>query len=70
MDKDYLVTKSNYFIMNSNYDLSLEEQKVILTLASMVQPTDEQFKLYKFKISNFIKLLGIETQTKYTEILK
>ena len=56
--------------MNSNYDLSLEEQKVILTLASMVQPTDEQFKLYKFKISNFIKLLGIETKTKYTEILK
>jgi len=70
MDKDYLVTKSNYFIMNSNYDLSLEEQKVILTLASMVQPTDEQFKPYKFKISDFIKLLGIETQTKYTEIPK
>ena len=28
MDKNYLVTKSNYFIMNSNYDLSLEEQKI------------------------------------------
>lgn len=70
MDKDYLVTKSNYFIMNSNYDLSLEEQKIILTLASMVQPTDEEFKPYKFKISEFIELLGVETQTKYTEIPK
>jgi plasmid replication initiation protein len=70
MDKDYLVTKSNYFIMNSNYDLSLEEQKIILTLASMVQPTDEEFKPYKFKISEFIQLLGVETQTKYTEIPK
>lgn len=29
MDKNYLVTKLNYFIMNSSYDLSLEEQKLI-----------------------------------------
>jgi len=56
--------------MNSSYDLSLEEQKLILTLSSMVQPSDEEFKPYKFKISEFIKLLGIETQTKYTEIPK
>ena len=70
MDKNYLVTKSNYFIMNSSYDLSLEEQKIILTLASMVQPTDEEFKPYNFKIADFMKLLGVDTKTKYTEIPK
>jgi plasmid replication initiation protein len=70
MDKDYLVTKSNYFIMNSSYDLSLEEQKLILTLASMVQPEDEEFKPYKFKIGEFIELLGVENQAKYTETPK
>ncbi|WWU66767.1 replication initiation protein (plasmid) [Clostridium baratii] len=70
MDKNYLVTKSNYFIMNSSYDLSLEEQKIILTLASMVQPTDEEFKKYRFKIADFVELMGIKTQTKYTEIPK
>jgi plasmid replication initiation protein len=70
MDKTYLVTKSNYFIMNSSYDLSLEEQKIILTLASMVQPTDEEFKPYKFKINEFMELLGVNTKTKYTEIPK
>ena len=70
MDKDYLVTKSNYFIMNSSYDLSLEEQKIILTLASMVQPSDEEFKPYKFKILDFMKLLGVEDKSKYTEIPK
>lgn len=70
MDKNYLVTKSNYFIMNSSYDLSLEEQKLILTLASMVQPEDEEFKPYKFKIAEFIELLGIENQAKYTETPK
>jgi len=70
MDKNYLVTKSNYFIMNSSYDLSLEEQKIILTLASMVQPNDEEFKPYKFKIVKFMELLGVDTKTKYTEIPK
>ena len=69
-NKDYLVTKSNYFIMNCNYDLSLEEQKLILTLSSMVQPTDEEFKPYTFKIAEFIELLGVENQAKYTEIPK
>lgn len=70
MDKNYLVTKSNYFIMNSSYDLSLEEQKIILTLASMVQPTDEEFKPYKFKINEFMALLGVNTKTKYSETPK
>jgi plasmid replication initiation protein len=70
MEKNYVVTKSNYFIMNSSYDLSLEEQKIILTLASMVQPTDEEFKPYNFKISEFMELLGVNTKTKYTEIPK
>lgn len=70
MDKDYIVTKSNYFIMNSSYDLSLEEQKVILTLASMVQPEDEDFKTYKFRIAEFMTLLGVEDKSKYTEIPK
>lgn len=70
MNKDYWVTKSNYFIMNSSYDLSLEEQKLILTIASMVQPEDEEFKPYIFKISDFMELLGVETKTKYTEIPK
>ena len=70
MEENFLVTKSNYFIMNSSYDLSLEEQKIILTLASMVQPSDEEFKSYKFKISEFMELLGVDTKTKYTEIPK
>jgi plasmid replication initiation protein len=70
MNKNYLVTKSNYFIMNSSYDLSLEEQKIILTLASMVQPTDEEFKIYKFKINEFMELVGVDTKTKYTQIPK
>ncbi|WP_443660576.1 replication initiation protein [Clostridium algidicarnis] len=70
MERDYIVTKSNYFIMNTSYDLSLEEQKIILTLASIVQPEDKEFKPYIFKISEFMELLGVDTKTKYTEIPK
>lgn len=70
MNENYIVKKSNYFIMNSNYDLSLEEQKIILTLASMVQLNDEEFKPYKFKISDFMELVGVEDKSKYTEVPK
>ena len=69
MSKDYLVTKSNELICTS-YDLSLQEQKIILTIASMVQPEDEAFKEYEFKIKDFIKLLGLKDQSKYTELPK
>lgn len=68
MDKSYIVTKSNYFIMNCSYDLSLEEQKIILVLASMVQPEDEDFKPYKLKIKDFMNLLDVDTKTKYANV--
>ena len=70
MEKDYLVIKSNYFIMNSSYDLSLQEQKIVLTLASLVRKDDEEFKPYIFKISEFMKLIGVEDKSKYREIPK
>lgn len=69
MENNYIVTKSNKLI-TANYDLSLQEQKIILTLASMVQPQDTEFKEYEFKIKDFIALLGIKDQSKYTELPK
>lgn len=69
MNENYLVTKANTLI-TSNYDLSLEEQRVILTLASTVQPTDEDFKPYKFSIKEFMELLGVESKSKYSVIPK
>ena len=69
MNENYLVTKANTLI-TSNYDLSLEEQRIILTLASTVQPEDEDFKPYKFKISDFMELLGVEDKSKYSVIPK
>lgn len=67
MDKNYLVNKSNSLI-TANYDLSLQEQKLILTLASTVQPNDEDFKEYEFKIKDFMDLLEIRNKSGYAEI--
>jgi len=69
MDKNYIVTKSNKLIA-CNYDLSLQEQKIILTLASMVQLQDTEFKEYEFKIKDFMELLGIQDKSKYIEVPK
>lgn len=69
LDKNYIVTKSNKLI-SCNYDLSLQEQKIILTLASMVQPQDTEFKEYEFKIKEFIALLGVKDEKKYIEVPK
>ena len=69
MNENYLVTKANTLI-TSNYDLSLEEQRIILTLASTVQPSDEDFKPYRFKIKDFMELLGVEAKSKYSVIPK
>lgn len=71
MRKDYLVTKSNNLI-TANYNLTLQEQKLILTLASMVQPNDSEFKEYELKVSDFMNLLDInpKSKSKYTEIPK
>lgn len=67
MDKNYIVNKSNSLI-TANYDLTLQEQKLILTLASTVQPNDEDFKEYEFKIKDFMNLLEIRNKSSYAEI--
>ena len=69
MDKNYLVTKSNSLI-TANYDLSLQEQKIILILASMVQPNDEEFMEYKFRVKDILDTLGLQDQSKYIELPK
>lgn len=68
MDKNYIVKKSNYFIMNSSYDLSIDEQKIILTLASLVQINDVDFRKYRFSIKEFMDMLGIKNKGRYKTI--
>ncbi|MGO0904096.1 replication initiation protein [Clostridioides difficile] len=70
MKNEYIIKKSNYFIMNCKYDLSIQEQRIILTLASMIKPTDAEFKEYKFSTKEFKELLNLKGQSAYSEIPK
>lgn len=64
-----LVVKSNRLI-EASYKLTAGEQKIIYKLTSIINKDDDDFKEYYFKINDFLKLLGIKDQSKYTEIPK
>lgn len=64
-----IVTKSNILI-ETKYKLTTSEQKVLLTLASMIQKEDSEFKSYTLSISDFSNLLGVSCNNKYTELKK
>ena len=53
------VKKSNDLIQKSRFDLSLQQQKIVLYLISQISPYDEAFKLYEFSIPEFCKICGI-----------
>lgn len=62
-----LVTKSNRLI-EANYKLGVVEQKIILCLASNIQPSDSDFKTYTLPIKEFTKLLGLKGSPKYSDL--
>lgn len=64
-----IVSKSNALI-EANSRLNLIEQKMLLCLASNIEPNDRDFKTYTFPIKQFHDLLGLNGSTKYTELSK
>jgi len=62
-----LLVKSNNLV-EASYRLTAVEQKIILTLVSVIKKEDKEFQRYRFKTSNFLALLGIQDQSKYKEI--
>ncbi|MFC7064240.1 replication initiation protein [Halobacillus seohaensis] len=69
MNESYLVTKSNDLIeARHKHPLSAREQKIILTMVSMIQISDEDFMTYDISVRDFHELLGLEGREKYTEL--
>jgi len=64
-----IISKSNTLI-EANLRLNLVEQKILLCLASNIEPSDRDFKTYTFPIKQFHNLLGLSGATKYTELSK
>ena len=58
--REYKVVKSNDLIQKSRFELSLQEQKIIMCLVSKIKPDDKDFEEYEFEIREFCKLCGID----------
>lgn len=54
------VRKSNELIQKSRFNLTLQQQKIILFLISQISPYDEDFKTYHFNIIEFCNICGID----------
>jgi plasmid replication initiation protein len=67
--KDYMearhqtVRKANELIQKSRFNLSLQQQKIILYLISKIKPNDEDFQMYEFDMIDFCRVCGIEVQS-------
>lgn len=54
------VVKANDLIQKSRFNLSLQQQKIILYLISHINEEDEEFNLYEFSIVDFCRVCGID----------
>ncbi|KYH30450.1 replication initiation protein [Clostridium tepidiprofundi DSM 19306] len=67
--KNNKVSKSNDLNLRA-YKLSRIEQLFILAAISLIEPDDEEFKIYKIRIKDFIDLLDLNGQSKYYDLPK
>ena len=62
-----LVRKSN-FLIEASYKLSLMEQRIVMILASMIKPNDDEFKKYPLNIKEFATLLELKHKDEYSQV--
>ena len=67
-EREYLVVKSNQLVQKNRYELSLQEQKVIAFICSMIKPVEpspetygKPFQLeYEFDIREYCRVCGLD----------
>lgn len=65
-NKRLVVSQSNQ-LTEARYTLTVVEQRLVITLLSLISPEDEDFKDYEIRISDFKKLLEISTNAVYDQ---
>jgi len=69
--EDYLVTQKNELVEAHHIDpLSVSEQKVVLTMISMIEPADDDLKTYLLNVRDFAEMVGLKGESTYSEIKK
>ena len=56
-------------LIESRYNLSLQEKRVILWLISQIKPEDEEFKTYPLNIKDFASKIGISNDRLYPQMM-
>lgn len=58
-ERSLFVVKSNALIQKTRYELSLEEQRLLLYIIAKIKPDDERLKLQEFTIRDYCEVCGI-----------
>lgn len=67
LDSNNKVSQSNELI-TSQYKLTLNEQKIVLCLISLIQPSDKDFQKYRLKVQDLMDLLNISNKHFYIDM--
>lgn len=54
--RDYQVVKANALIQKTRYDLTLQEQKLILHVIQLIKPEDQKFHRYMLSIKEYCQI--------------
>ena len=70
--RNNLVVKSNELIQKASYELSAQEQKILLYIISKLKPNDTDFNIVELKMKEFCDVCGItfKSGANYNEIEK
>lgn len=55
-----LVVKNNDLIRKARYNLTVNQQKLIAYVISLIKPTDTELMMYELSVSEFCELCGID----------
>ena len=61
--RDKMVVKANDLIQKSRFNMTLQQQKMMLFLISQIDQMDEDFRLYEFSIQEFCRVCGIDSSS-------
>jgi hypothetical protein len=61
-----IVVKSNRLV-EASYKLTVQEQRIIILVASMIKPDDEDFETYRIDVKDFMEMIGVTGHSKYKE---
>ena len=65
--REYKVVKHNDLIQKARYNLTVNQQKLIAYVISLIKPTDKDLMRYEISVPDFCELCGIDKTYFYTE---